>query len=406
MTRTSTRGGNELRRQIRNLAAADSSCKETFSTVFGETPTVTKHPTTLVNVVYGKATAKLIETVDNGGTITDEDSMLVATSSTAIDGLARVESEHAVRYTPGEEFYCYFTSLYTAGVAGATQLIGPFSDTDGFAIGFNGADFGILHRSGSVDTFITQADWNRDILDGHGKSGYLLDTSKLVQFRITFGWLGSSNIFFQIYTATQGWIFFHEIEVAGTLIVPHILVPYLPICLEVKKTSGETNIIAKTGSWNGGIMGRTVTGVSDLLHAESVPEQTISAGVETHLISLRGLATLNGIVNRIEAIILHWSVAADGTKPALFRMYKNSTLTGGVWSNHETDVSIMEINTTATVSVNGEEVLPTSTARQGSKDLDIEHLRIDIHKNDSITITAISTNNSDVLTGIAWREDF
>ena len=384
----------------------DSTGKEAFKTVFGETPVVVKRPTTLVNVIYGKGTAKIIETTDNGGTITSSESMLVASSSVNPIGAAKVESEHAVRYTPGEEFYAYFSVLFAAGIIGADQFSGPYSETDGFLIGFKGTQFCIIRRDNSVDFQTNQDDFNKDKLDGTGKSGYTLVSTNLNQFRITFGWLGTSNIFFQIYTATKGWVNFHEIQIAGTQTTPHIRVPYLPITLEVTKTSGITDVIAKSGSWNSGIMGETTIGISDIQHSESIDETALAATVEKPLISLRGLQTLNGIKNRIEVILLHWSLAADGVKPVRFRLYRNSVLAGGAWNPHEAGVSVIEVNKTATLTTPGDEILPSTLGRADSKDLNIEHLRIDIHRGDIITITALSSNPSDVLTGIAWREEF
>lgn len=365
-----------------------------------------KNPTSLVNVVYGIGTAKIIQTVANGGTITSSESMLVASSGVATNGSARVESEHNVRYTPAEEFYAYFSVLFAAGVVGANQLCGPLSETDGFAVGFKGTQFLLIRRNNSVDIPVNQADFNKDKLDGTGRSGFTLDPTMLNQFRVTFGWLGSSNIFFQVYTATKGWVFFHEIQIAGTEVTPHIRIPYLPVSLDVTKTSGTTDVIAKSASWNAGIMGTAPVGVSDKLHSLSIPETAIIGGAETHLVSLRGLQTLNGIINRLEIILLHWSVAAEGTKPAGFKIYRDSVLAGGTWNDHQTGVSVIEQNLTATISTPGEEILPTTTSKSGSKDLNIQHLRIDIHRGDIITITALSSNGSDVLTGIAWRETF
>lgn len=384
----------------------DSNGKEAFKTVFGETPIVIKRPTTLVNVVYGKGTAKIIETTANGGTITSSESMLIASSSVNPIGTAKVESEHAVRYTPGEEFYSYFSVLFADGVIGANQFSGPYSETDGFIIGFKGTQFCIIRRDNSVDFPTNQEDFNKDKLDGTGKSEFTLDPTKLNQFRITFGWLGTSNIYFQVFTAEKGWVFFHEIQIAGTQTTPHIRVPYLPVTLEVTKTSGITDVIAKSGSWNSGIMGEATIGISDILHSESIPETSLASGTETPLISLRGLDTLNGVKNRIEVVLLHWSLASDGVKPVRFRIYRNSVLAGGAWTPHEAGISVIEVNTTATLTTPGDEILPSTLGRTDSKDLNIEHLRIDIHRGDTITITALSSNPSDVLTGIAWREEF
>ncbi len=383
----------------------DIAGRTAFNTVFGEQITATKLTTVMVNAVYGINIAKILTTVANGGTVTNGDSMLTVTSSTATDGAALVESEHAVRYRAGEEFYAYFTALFTTGVTGSQQFCGCISSTDGFAVGYDDTDFMICYRNGGSNTIIPQSSFNLDKMDGTGASGYTIDPTKLNLYRITFGWLGSANIVFQHFTAAQNWIPFHEIQVAGTLITPHIVVPYLPMALEVIKTSGATSIIAKSGSWNAGVMGQPTTGISDKLHAEGTSIVTLTGGVETPIITIRSLATLNSIVNRIEVILLHWSVVSEGTKPTIYKIYKNATIDSGDFTNHETNVSVIEFSVNSTIT-GGDLELGTATSKTGSNDLDVEHLRLDLHKGDNYTITAESANASDVCTTITWREEF
>ncbi len=386
-------------------AQEDIAGRTSFNTVFGEQIVATKLTTVMVNAVYGINLAKILTTVANGGTITAADSMLVATSSTATNGTALAESEHAVRYRAGEEFYALFTALFTTGVTGSQQFCGCISSTDGFAVGFNNTDFMICYRNGGSDTIIPQSSFNIDKMDGTGASGYVIDPTKLNLYRITFGWLGSANITFQHFTSTQNWVIFHEIKIAGTIATPHIVVPYLPVALEVVKTSGSENIIAKSGSWNAGVMGQPTTGISDMLHATGTAVVTLVAATETPLLTIRALPTLNSIINRIEAILLHWSVVSEGNKPVTYRIYKNATIDSGDFTNHETGVSVIEISTNSAIT-GGDLEIGTATAKSGSKDIDLEHLRMDLHKNNSYTITAESANASDVSTIITWREEF
>lgn len=382
----------------------DHAGKPPFNTVFGEQVVATKLTTVMTNAVYGKGPMKILETVTNGGTVTTANSLLVVTSSTATNGSANVESQRSVRYRPGEEFYAYFTVLFTPGTAGSTQFCGPLSSTDGFAIGFNNEDFIICRRTGSGNVIVTQDNFNRDKMDGTGQSGYTIDPTMLNLYRITFGWLGSANIFFEHFTSDRGWIIYHEIEVAGTLSIPHIGVPYLPMTLEVVKTSGSTSIITKSGSWNAGVMGQPTTGISDKLHATESGIVTLSGGVQTPILTLRGLATMDGVINRIEAVLLHISVVSEGTKPVVYRLFKNPTIDSGDFTNHETDVSVLEISLNAAIT-GGDLELGTATAKSGSTDLDVEHLRLNLHKAESYVLTAESANAADVCSIITWREE-
>lgn len=390
-------------REIVDAVRNDASGKTHFNTVFGEKQVTTLDDEVIMNVVYGKVFAKLEETVANGGTITASGSMLIGQTSTATDGSAIVETHQAVKYRPGHEFFAKFTALFTTGVTGANQFVGPFSDTDGFNVGYVGADFMVCRRSGGSDNVTTQANFSEDRLDGTGRSRFFLDPTKLNIYRITFGWLGIAPIYFQVMGADGEWITFHMIDLVNKQTTPHIEVPYLPVRLEVTKTSGATNITAKSGSWNAGTAGNK-TNVASRIHAVEVTDATISAGTETQLISLRGKTTVNSITNRIRSQLLMITVASDGAKTVSFRVYKDGTLTGGSWTDHDTD-SVVEENTTNTIS-GGHLQIPFEVAKVDSDKVFVQQLDIDFHRSESITITAESSNASDVSIGIIWREEF
>lgn len=379
----------------------DASGKESFNTVFGERQVSTLDDEVIMNVVYGKVFAKLNETVANGGTITASGSMLIAQTSTATNGRAEVETIQAVKYRPGHEFFAKFTALFTTGVAGANQFVGPFSDTDGFTVGYVGADFMVCRRSGGSDNVITQANFSEDKLDGTGPSGITLDPTKLNIYRITFGWLGIAPIYFQT-LVNKEWITFHVIDLTNQFITPHIEIPYLPIRLEVIKTSGATNITARSASWNGGTAGNK-SQVASKTHAAEVVETTIQSGVETQILSLRGKATISGIVNRIRSQLLLCTVSTDGAKSVSFKIYRDGTLEDGTWSDHDTD-SVVEENTTNTIA-DGHLQVPFEVAKVDSDKIFVQDLNIEFHANESITITALSSGSNDISVGLVWREE-
>ena len=84
---------------------------------------------------------------------------------------ATIQSKKIHKYRPGQGIIARFTSVFTLGVTGTEQIIGLFDENNGFAIGYDGADFGILHRNDSsgtiVDTWVHQAQWSKDTADGN-----------------------------------------------------------------------------------------------------------------------------------------------------------------------------------------------------------------------------------------------
>jgi len=69
-------------------------------------------------------------------------------------------------------------------------LFGAGDDVDGLFFGFNGTSFGIMTRNDSVDTWVAQADWNGDKMDGTGgasnPTGQNLDPTKGNVYHINF----------------------------------------------------------------------------------------------------------------------------------------------------------------------------------------------------------------------------
>ena len=273
----------------------DSTGKSSFNSVFGEQLTATRLPSSLTNAVYGLDIADVNITVTNGGTVTtDADSLMVVSSSTATNGSARVESKRSLRYRPGDEGYVYFTAMFEdGGVVGATQFCGLLDTNDGYALGLDGVDFMVCRRKDGENFIEVQENFNRDPVNGTGTSGFNIDLSKLNVFRITYGWLGAAPIYFEVMTPDGRWILMHVFELTGTLTTPHVTIPYLPMTIEVIKTSGVTDVTTRSGSWGLGVVGQPST-VSDILSAtQNFDISYLASGGETNLLTLRSKSTFN-----------------------------------------------------------------------------------------------------------------
>ena len=172
----------------------------------------------------------------NGGTVTLDDTtgaMAHLQTSTGTTGIAKLSSIEPLRYIPGHEAYAYFTTIFTTGVANSTQWAGVFDSVDGFAVGYNGTTFSILHRIDSSDSTVAQSSFNIDRLDGTGPSRITLDSTKMNIFRISYGWLGTAPITFEICRKDGQWFPFHMIQRANEESVPSIYNPVLPLTMEI-----------------------------------------------------------------------------------------------------------------------------------------------------------------------------
>jgi len=84
----------------------------------------------------------------SGGTITSVDNLCTVSTSTGTTGKATMYSLRRLRYVPGMAVCIRFTALFSTPAAGSVQLAGFGDSCDALAIGYNGTDFGILHRRG------------------------------------------------------------------------------------------------------------------------------------------------------------------------------------------------------------------------------------------------------------------
>jgi hypothetical protein len=375
---------------------ADPSQNNQTTTIFGEQIVTVQHASLLESFQYHINTKTIMTTVTNGGTVTQNDSMAVLSSSTATNGSARIETKKRLRYRPGSEGYAIFTTLFeNGGVAGATQFAGIFDNTDGYFLGFNGTDFCVGRRKDSVNYLTT--DVNQDFLAKY-------DPTKLNIFVIKYAWLGTTPITFYWLDNSGKWIQIKRLDIANTLTAPSISNPQLPMAVEVIKTSGASDIVIKTGSWNCGTSQENPDiGNSDFSWRASATGVT----TENVLVNFRNKTTFQGVTNKVRITLLYMSGSSDGTKPASIKVYKNLAIGGTPsWSSRDSN-SIMEIDTAGTVTPNIN-ALEFSLELGKTDSIAIELFKLDIHidPTETLTVTGESANASDLVFFLRWHEQF
>jgi len=375
---------------------ADPSQNNQTTTIFGEQIVTIQHASLLESFQYHINTKTIMTTVTNGGTVTQSDSMAVLSSSTATNGSARIETKKRLRYRPGNEGYATFTTLFeNGGVAGATQFAGIFDNTDGYFLGFNGTDFCVGRRKDSVNYLTT--DVNQDFLAKY-------DPTKLNIFVIKYAWLGTTPITFYWLDNSGKWIQIKRLDIANTLTAPSISNPQLPMAVEVIKTSGASDIVIKTGSWNCGTsQENSGIGNSDFSWRASATGVT----TESVLVNFRNRTTFQGVTNKVRITLLYMSGSSDGIKPASIKVYKNLAIGGTPsWSSRDSN-SIMEIDTAGTVTPNINALeFSLELGKTDSKAIELFKLDIHIDPTETLTVTGESANASDLVFFLRWHEQF
>lgn len=249
--------------------------------------------------------------------------------SSATTSSALLQSLRYHRYQPGKSQLVLMTGIVGAGVDGVTKRLGYFDANNGIFLEQVGTtSLNIVRRtdtSGSVyDWSVPQASWNIDTLQGTGVSGKTLNIDKTNILLIDFQWLGVGRV--RVGFDIDGVVCYaHEFLNAGSLDVPYMRTPNLPIRYQILKTSG-----ASTGSLKAICCSVVSEGGIEFTNADNFAvSATTGRTVATRraILSIRPKATFGGLVNRGRIDPVSTSVLGTGTNiVTLIEFVYNPTL--------------------------------------------------------------------------------
>ena len=290
--------------------------------------------------------------VTGSGTATQANSMLVLQTGAAASSSATMTSKYYLHYQAGQGACGLFTAIYTTGVANSTQIAGIGDSVDGFFFGYNGTLFGILHRNNSVDTWISQANWNVDKANGTTQSGINLDPTKGNVYKVQFQWLGFGNINFFIENKNDGSLtLVHTIQYANSNTVPSLSNPTLPMMSQVINTTNATNLTMKHGSFSAYIEGL----VSNIDERNNIGfNKTVNT--RTNILTLKNVTTYQSKSNKVimypDFISIYNSSGAN--TDGLFTLILNTTLGGSPsYTNIDANTSVASYDTAGTTTTGG-----------------------------------------------------
>ena len=189
----------------------------------------------------------------NGGTATSNTSQGWSSFNTNANpsGTCTGTTKSTLTYRGGAEIFSYMSLLFTAPTSANSFQYGIIGNlTNGFFVGYNGTNFGVGVIQSGVTTFIPQASFNMDTLTGTAGSLYtnlfsptaITPTSRLIVYRIRFGWLGAAPTFFEVMSPDGVWVLFHILRFSGT--IPSIGTADLPITIAVNKTAADATALS------------------------------------------------------------------------------------------------------------------------------------------------------------------
>lgn len=388
---------------------------------FGEVSIAENTPTCQVDFVYGINTLLTSTTTSNNATVTGSNGMAVLTTGAQVNSVATLVTKEYVKYRPGQGSLNRFTALFTAGVAGSTQIAGAFGDgIDGLGFGYNGTSFGVLYRRNNVDTWIPQSSWNYDTMLGGTASGKTLVPTNLNVYQIKFQYLGGGNIFYYVLNDLSGrWVLVHMAKNAGNMTNPILRNPSMPIYLEARNTTNTSAVTIKTASVGQFLEGqRVLLGPRGALDAVNT---SVALTTQTNIIAIRNASTYNGLANYAITHLRQVAISANksplpagcvmlrmirnpSTNFASFTPWNGTTVDGGVTIT--AGQSTLSSNVSSLTISGGVSTYAATVAIGASQTIDLSPFNISIYPGDVLCLVAYSSVDG-VTVGVStvWNED-
>ncbi len=191
----------------------------------------------------------------------------------------------SIPYEPGKTRRHLATGTFPDPATGATVYAGQLTDNNGFAWGVKSGSFGVLLRSGGVDTFVPRAQWNL--------AQPTINPSTMQIFVTDFVWQGAGPVRFGLLVGNEV-VWVHQLRSANIAALPYTLNPQLPLRRELS-SGGSAASMLQVCDVVTSLGGYTPRGA--VRSAFSGPTVTLTAG------------TIYGLIGiRLNASYLRWAV--------------------------------------------------------------------------------------------------
>lgn len=169
---------------------------------FSELRIAQRTPIVELTSVYGLSDLRDIVTATGGGSVTNNGTEYLVSTTTGAADSATLDSALRGRYEPGYAGQAGIGVRLPINPVGSQVVTwGLFDDENGAYFGVDSSGFFLAVRRDGVDTIITPVLFSEDPLDGSGPSNITLDLAEGHIFQIVFTWYGYGVIEFRLVEA-------------------------------------------------------------------------------------------------------------------------------------------------------------------------------------------------------------
>lgn len=361
-------------------------------------------------------------TLVGAGSIThlpNQSSVRLRTTAASGDSVVFQSRRHH-RYQAGRAGLITMTCVPGAGIANVVKRWGFFDEKNGLFFQLSGTTFSVVQRSfasgATVDSVITQTNFNGDKVNGTGRSGMNLSFTKANIFEIYFQWLGAGFASFRTIDSLGNVIELHRFRNGNRYSTVYMGTASLPIRYQQKTVgaASQSDLIAICSNV-------TSSGGEDPPEYEfgfgSTAVITTSTANETFVIAYRPDSLFNSQVNRALFLPKEFLFASD-LSSCLFRVYYNGSVTSTGWTDVSTGFSGMEYTTSASAFTAGKPLIyqpviasgPVTVAKSFSAASGVRKLALTrsatnkTYDNIIITVTRLTATNVDAMASMEWGE--
>ena len=237
-----------------------------------------------------------------GAAVGTSSGRLSVQSGTSASNYAYVTSRKIIRYRAGQGVTARFSPLFATSAASSTQLWGCGSMAsnapyDGYFFGYNGTALGVVRYASGTPTWVAQAAFNGDKVDGSTGSSFNWNPALGTPAMIKYPYLGYGDIQFFLQNPSDGrWVLVHVIQYANSSASTQISNPSLQFLGYAANTSNTTNLTMYCGSV--GIFASGPRQFASNPRWAADRSVTIANGSETLIMNLKNASSYNGVTNR------------------------------------------------------------------------------------------------------------